>query len=400
MKTYDTCLLVAVMFRFQPLPTDGCPPTVGSIGQMERSRAIDILRTLAILLVLTRHMPECPDATNSFFHAITACLHRGGWIGVDLFFVLSGFLVSGLLFYEQEKYGRISVGRFLLRRGFKIYPAFWVLTAVTVVVFWFHKHRFDPGQIMVELLFVQNYFPGLWGHTWSLAVEEHFYLLLVLLLWLLSKRANNLNAFRDIPKIFLAVAILCCALRLLTWKLVPFDFRTALFPTHLRMDSLFAGVFISYLYHKYGVAIQSAAQRWRWGLITGGMLLLSPAFIFPLETTPFIYTVGLTVFYIGSGCLLTGFMALELPSWRLVKTTAYVGSHSYSIYLWHAGAQQWLALFITRIVLRTDNWFIGAGVYLASSIFLGILMALAIEFPVLKLRDRWFPSRSRAISAS
>jgi peptidoglycan/LPS O-acetylase OafA/YrhL len=103
------------------------------------------------------------------------------------------------------------------------------------------------------------------------------------------------------------------------------------------------------------------------------------------------------VFYVGNGCLLAGFMALKLPSWRLVKMSACVGSHSYSIYLWHAGAQQWVALFLTRIVLRTDNWFIGSATYLASSILLGILMALAIEFPVLKLRDRWFPSRSKAL---
>jgi peptidoglycan/LPS O-acetylase OafA/YrhL len=272
-----------------------------------------------------------------------------------------------------------------------------VLIAVTVVVVWFHKHRFEPAQIAAELLFVQNYFQGLWGLTWSLAVEEHFYLLLVALLWMLSRREKTLNAFREVPLVFIVVAIVCFSLRLLTWKLIPFAQRSHMFPTHLRVDSLFFGVLISYIYHRHPVNFLAAARRWRWRLFLAGILLLSPAFIFSVESTPFIFTAGLTVFYLGSGCLLTGLLGMELPRTRLVAAAAYVGSHSYSIYLWHGGVQQWLTLFVTRVVLRTENWFVGAAVYLVGSIVVGILMALAVEFPVLRLRDRWFPSRSRPL---
>jgi peptidoglycan/LPS O-acetylase OafA/YrhL len=367
---------------------------------MERSKAIDLLRALAILLVLGRHLPECPAATSGFFHGLTSVWNQGGWMGVDLFFVLSGFLVSGLLFREQEKYGKISVGRFLLRRGFKIYPAFWVLVIVTIVVVWFHKHRFEPTQIAAELLFVQNYFQGLWGHTWSLAVEEHFYLLLVALLWVLFRQDKTLNAFREVPLMFVAIAILCFSLRLLTWKLVPFDHRSHLFASHLRLDSLFFGVLISYIYHRHPVDFLATARRWRWGFFLAGILLLAPAFIFPVASTPFIFTAGLTALYLGSGCLLTGMLGVTLPDSRLLTAVAYVGSHSYSIYLWHGGAQQWVTLFITRLVLRTDNWYTGAVIYLISSIGVGILLALLIEFPVLRLRDRWFPSRSQPLEAS
>jgi len=366
---------------------------------MERSKAIDILRALAVLLVLGRHLPECPETTSRCFHAFTSVWNCGGWLGVDLFFVLSGFLVSGLLFREQEKYGKIFAGRFLIRRGFKIYPAFWLLVGVTTVVVWFHKHQFEPARILAELFFVQNYFVGLWGLTWSLAVEEHFYLLLAALLWALSKREKTLNAFREIPAAFLAVAILCFGFRLLTWKLIPFDHRSHMFPTHLRIDSLFFGVLISYIYHRQPVDFLATARRWRWAFFLAGILLLSPAFIFPVESTPFIFTAGLTEFYLGSGCLLAGLLGMELPRTRLVAAAAYVGSHSYSIYLWHGGVQQWLTLFVTRVVLRTDNWFVGAAVYLIGSVVVGILLALAVEFPVLRLRDRWFPSRSRPLEA-
>src|SRR5437762_8327462 len=86
-----------------------------------RLRQLDFLRGIAVLLVLFRH------------DALTEFLYKIGWVGVDLFFVLSGFLVSGLLFSEFIKYGNIKPGLFLIRRGFKIYPLFYTFLLVTVI---------------------------------------------------------------------------------------------------------------------------------------------------------------------------------------------------------------------------------------------------------------------------
>src|SRR2546421_10087759 len=101
---------------------------------MNRLKQIDILRAFAVLLVLGRHMEPCPPEASAILHQFTTIWHEGGWIGVDLFFVLSGFLVSGLLFREYEKYQELRIGRFLIRRGFKIYPPFWLLIGATVIV--------------------------------------------------------------------------------------------------------------------------------------------------------------------------------------------------------------------------------------------------------------------------
>ena len=142
-----------------------------------RITGLDLLRFIAVMLVLFRHLHPPADGFSGWGR-ILELLQNGGWVGVDIFFVLSGFLVSRLLFSEFKRRGDFFLGRFLVRRAFKIYPAFWVLIAVTVAVRLFRSHPdLSSRNLVNELLFIQNYGFGLWGHTWSLAVEEHFYLL-------------------------------------------------------------------------------------------------------------------------------------------------------------------------------------------------------------------------------
>src|SRR5262249_23529139 len=148
---------------------------------------------IAVLLVLGRHFYPSKGV-----NPILLTWQRGGWIGVDLFFVLSGFLVSGLLFDEHLRQKKLSINTFLLRRGLKIYPAFWVLIIVTIFVNSTQNLPTPTKGLIGELLFLQNYLAALWNHTWSLAVEEHFYLGLALLLFLLHKK-RALSNFSEIP---------------------------------------------------------------------------------------------------------------------------------------------------------------------------------------------------------
>jgi peptidoglycan/LPS O-acetylase OafA/YrhL len=365
----------------------------------QRSKTIDILRALAVFLVFGRHMPICPVEVSPFFHQLSEIWFRGGWVGVDLFFVLSGFLVSGLLFREHEKFGYISAKNFLVRRGFKIYPAFWLLILTTIAVLAFRDHAFHPQRIWSELLFLQNYRRGLWNHTWSLAVEEHFYFLLLLFLLLLSRRCPTAKAFRLVPPAFAILAITCLSLRVLTAHLASYTDTTHLFPSHLRMDSLFAGVFISYLYHFHQDLLLSWARRYRVTLVVLGALLLCLPFFFSLGSSQFIVTFGLTLLYVGSGFILIA--ALVIPALgRAAAAVAFVGSHSYSIYLWHRPFVQWAVPKLDRVVGGGQNWFFDTGAYLIGSISFGILMAMLIEFPVLGVRDHLFPSRGRPLTVT
>jgi peptidoglycan/LPS O-acetylase OafA/YrhL len=149
--------------------------TSGSCGRevlfvTSRNQSLDVLRGVAILLVLGGHS-NYPYV--GFWRAT-------GGSGVELFFVLSGFLISGLLFSEYQRTGHIAVTRFWIRRAFKIYPGFYVLLTVTTAVLILAKQpEIMLGRaVFFNIIFLQNYVPsaGIIPQSWSLAIEEHFYL--------------------------------------------------------------------------------------------------------------------------------------------------------------------------------------------------------------------------------
>ncbi len=190
---------------------------------------------------------------------------RIGWTGVDLFFVLSGFLVSGLLFREYARVGEVHAGRFLARRGLRIYPAFYVFIVSTSIA----TGTLGTRQFAAEATFVQNYLPALWDHTWSLAVEEHFYFLLALVVAALVRRdiarsRTNVpprvgrDPFVALVPIFGAVALTELALRMATARYGQPYFTHHLYPTHLRLDSLLFGVLLAYVVWSRGPVV------WAW----------------------------------------------------------------------------------------------------------------------------------------
>jgi peptidoglycan/LPS O-acetylase OafA/YrhL len=109
-------------------------------------------------------------------YQLVPTISAGLWTGVDLFFVISGFLISSLLFKEITLSGTLDLRRFYIRRVLRILPTFYLYIAGTVVLFSVINKDFSASTIISELLFLQNYFTSFNEHTWSLAVEEHFYL--------------------------------------------------------------------------------------------------------------------------------------------------------------------------------------------------------------------------------
>ncbi|NBX63664.1 MAG: acyltransferase, partial [Bacteroidetes bacterium] len=133
-----------------PEKTGGVTLKHDQIRPQQHKISLDLLRALAILLVLGRH-----SFANGLWHWI-------GWSGVDLFFVLSGFLVSGLIFQEVKTQGDVRLGRFLVRRALKIYPSFYVFLLVSVLAAWMTDRNYETSQLLSEIFYLQSYFDGLW----------------------------------------------------------------------------------------------------------------------------------------------------------------------------------------------------------------------------------------------
>lgn len=160
----------------------------------EKTRLIqlDILRGLAIMLVIGRHVYLQPQNAGSLGRW-TRYWFELGWTGVDLFFVLSGFLVGGLLFKEWRLNSSLDVKRFLIRRGFKIWPPYLIYivfaTAWYVVMGTFGSAKSALLLMLPNFLHLQSYVLTPLPHTWSLAIEEHFYLALPFVLLICINRS-------------------------------------------------------------------------------------------------------------------------------------------------------------------------------------------------------------------
>jgi len=313
--------------------------------------------------------------------------------------VLSGFLIAGLLFKEYAAHGKIAFGRFFIRRGFKIYPPYYAMIFVTLLPLFFRMGNAKTlREVLPWLVYLQNYFytpvGAIWGHTWSLAIEEQFYLFIPLLLIVLTKlRYSKENPFTAVPMIFLIIGSGCLLMRILTAQHTPYS-GALLSYFHLRLDSLFCGVYVAYIYHYCPSWFANATSRLRHWLLGIGSALLLPAFCFQLEQCVFIYTAGLTIFYLGSVCILMAVVDDQAKSGVLPRTLASIGSHSYSIYLWHFPIA-WLSYRLLRNVRGpTLSWCCATALYLVGSMVVAILASNAIEIPMLRLRDRWYPSRS------
>lgn len=363
-----------------------------SLDQPKRNIGLDLLRVVAVSLVLVRHLPHSPADFPWAAKFVLGRIQSLGWIGMDLFFVLSGFLVAGLIFQEYRKTGRFQIGRFLLKRGFKIYPPFYTMLLLTTGYFYFQNKAIPWSQVLVEALFVQNYLAGFWKLTWSLAVEEHFYILLsVAFAMYLKLRPKSVRVFSFIPFIWIGFAFVCLSIRYFcadptqNWM----EFFT---PTHKRIDSLFFGVLISY-WHEFVPDFREKCRLYRGKIFLAGIILFLPEFMIPLESLS-MKTIGLSLSYLGSGLLLCSVRTVEFPWNFWTRLVQYLASRSYSIYIWHMVVYRLLPNYLRQVKFYNFSYLEIISLELILTLLVGVAMANLIEIPALRLRSKLFQSAS------
>ncbi len=317
---------------------------------------IDGLRALAVMPVI-------------FFHAGFE-FAAGGYIGVDVFFVLSGFLITSILLGDLEA-GRFSIFQFYERRARRILPALcfvvlccipvaWLLLTPTQmkdfghsvgavgvfasnVLFWRKSDYFSPDSEESPLL-----------HTWSLAVEEQFYIIFPVLLWILWRFGTQ-----RIFIILLTLALLSLGMSEWGWRNVPTD---NFYLTHFRSWELLSGSIAAFIVRVRGVRSNDL-------IASVGLMAIFASFIMFDEATPFpsLFTLlpvgGVVILLLyGSSQTLIGALLSN-------KVLVGVGLISYSAYLWHQplfafsrianpalSTSNLISLIIMCVLLATISW--------------------------------------------
>ncbi len=376
----------------------------------KRNHALDASRGIALMLVMWYHAGAMPAAERAWVGPL-AYVHdavlRVGWVGMDCFFVMSGFLVGGLLFSAYKKHGRLDVGRFYLRRGFKIWPTFYVLWVFTLVFGEAIGRPVTAARVAAEGLLVQNFIPGMWVHTWSLGLEEQFYILLpLILLGAMRLSRGRGDAFAVMPAVYAVVLAGVLAARVVTVARLPgWGLYTHYTPTHLRFDELMLGVLCAYWYHFRRESLRRWVATRRWVFWVVGAAGLSVPVWSGLQST-FVVVAGYTLTAVGFAAVMmlmvepTGGRAeAGRPSWW-VRGCAFVGIHSYSIYVFHQPVRWTGGAVIRWAAGREATWWEYAALVFPVAIVVGIVLARMIEMPLLVWRDRVAPSRSGGILGS
>lgn len=336
---------------------------------------LDFVRGCGILLVMMDHF-RVPNTGVWVLDGFREFILFAGEQSMTVFFVLSGFLVGGLLMKEYRDTHRVHAGRFLLRRMFKIWPSYYVLLLVHLAI------RRHPWQTFLwqNALNVQNYFGSSILQTWSLAVEEHFYLMLPLLMLFIASRRWSARSM-----LLLFGGINAAAFLWRFYAVRRLGHYANFHQTQYNIDSILLGVILAVLFY-FLPEVYAKLSRRAWPLIlivaAGEFLTAMPSGIW---AEPFLHVIG----YFTCGAILL--LAVE-HSGRMTRTWPYravatAGIYSYGIYLYHS-------VMLTvgdRIIARyppVAAYFVGWAAQMSGALVLGYAMTRIVEWPFLLWRER------------
>lgn len=362
---------------------------------MNRLPGLDLLRTVAIVWVMLFHSFIVGGLGENF-----AWLSSYGWMGVDIFFVLSGFLIGAQVFRPLARGERLSFRDFYARRAYRILPAFAIVLGLYV---FFPALREAPGlqpwwqfATFTMNLLIDYGSNQAFSHAWSLCVEEHFYLLFPLLAWGLTRKPSAMK----FAAACVGTVLLGIGLRSGVWlhdsAIDPsrnWFIEDIYYPTWMRLDGLLVGVMLASL-RVYRPDVWSRLQGYSNGILLAGIATLCLAFwLFRDRSGLLGNSIGWPVLSFGLGMLV--FAGADEKSligrWR-IPGAGWIAAISYSVYLSHK--------MVFHVVQTTfESQLHGRGVfafavYALATLLAGGLLHYAIERPFLRLRDRGSTARA------
>jgi peptidoglycan/LPS O-acetylase OafA/YrhL len=336
-----------------------------------RISSLDVFRAVAIIIVVFYH-----------FHQFLSF----GKLGVDLFFVISGFLVGGILIREYEKNQGINIPRFILQRGFKIWPSYYFLLIFgtgMAILFYRNSH---PDQIIPfnemarYALFYSNYVPNpdhwSFGHLWSLCVEEHFYILLPVSLFLIHKLVGTKNRTKALYIMVFTAIFLGMVFKYFSFYYT--ESRDTYLRTHNRIDALAWGVLLYLIISHYGDKLKQIKNLYL--ISVAGLLMFALAvFISHHTTSPkYQHIILHSVIAFSFFLLILGVYYHDFSKFYVLRT---IGYYSYNWYLWHP-------IFVSIVSDKIGTGITGLVIYVFFSFTMAVLTTVLIEEPLLQKRKK------------
>jgi peptidoglycan/LPS O-acetylase OafA/YrhL len=363
--------------------------------------ALDALRAAAILMVVAGHFadvgkPQFPRYAQLF----DGPLFLFGWTGVDLFFVLSGFLIGRQLWKEQQRTGTVKVRRFILRRGLRIWPLYVVVALLSPALVGKWSYRWG------DWAFLSNYVPGRVDGGWSLSTEEQFYILAPLTILACSRFFRVRDWFIALGAALVAVSGVrwWTAHKLLSAGESVAKLKTDMYsPFHLHNEGLTIGLLIALVSVVAPELLNGSSTRRRQvfavAFVTAAIAILLRAangIVFPFLSLALIY-----------GSIMVVLLALGPNNLRPLKARAFytISRLSYGMYLNHFAVLRWIAPSIARAakVIGGQNpatVFVSLSAVVVCSATFAAATFVLVEHPFLLLRGRMLRTSPAASAAT
>jgi peptidoglycan/LPS O-acetylase OafA/YrhL len=295
------------------------------VSRAGRNPQLDGLRAFAIALVIVAHALRFPAGN------VNAAREAIGEVGVSVFFVLSGFLITTLLIAERKKTGTIDLGAFFVRRARRIFPAYYVYLGVLALLAGLGVIAVQPREFIIDALYLRDYSAQSFSwleHTWSLAVETQFYLVWPALMLALGNRRARTFA--------IGVVVLSPFVRIASYALFPTHRDLMTIALHTRADMLMFGCATAMLIEG---GVPAWFERTCRAISPALSLVILAACIGATGVSHglFAFSVGMTLEGIAITTLLVNVLERpEIPFARVLRSrpATWIGTISYSLYLW------------------------------------------------------------------